>query len=116
MYIICFYFNNSRHSDKLPILSSLNPLILPTLTIFIYLKTKAKSDGYRSIMYRIADKKVQLIKHPFLCFIKAIFPLINYDDEPSMSKGIVSQLPPDMAFHNYHLLQGSQLVCKAPFL
>ena len=44
-------------------------------------------------MYRIADKKVQLIKHPFLCFIKAIFPLINYDDEPSMSKGIVSQLP-----------------------
>lgn len=26
-------------------------------------------------------------------FIKAIFPLINYDDEPSVSKGIVSQLP-----------------------
>lgn len=110
-----FYFNNSRHSYNLPILSSLNPLILPALTIFIYLKTKAKSDGYLSIMYRIADKKVQLIKHPFLCFIKAIFPLINYD-EPSMSKGIVSQLPSDMAFHNYHLLQGSQLVWEAPFL
>ncbi|EIC94791.1 hypothetical protein HMPREF9970_1918 [Lachnoanaerobaculum saburreum F0468] len=35
-------------------------------------------------MYRIADKKEQLIKHPFLCFIKAIFPLRNYDDEPSI--------------------------------
>ena len=40
----------------LPILSSLNLLILLALTIFIYLKTKAESDGYRSIMYRIADK------------------------------------------------------------
>lgn len=28
-----------------------------------------------------------------VCFIKAIFPLLNYDDEPSVSKGIVSQLP-----------------------
>ena len=25
--------------------------------------------------------------------MKAIFPLFNYDDEPSASKGIVSQLP-----------------------
>ena len=33
----------------------------------------------------------------FVFFIKAIFPLINYDDEPSVSKGIVSQLP------SYHL-------------
>ena len=33
----------------------------------------------------------------YVCFIKAIFPLINYDDEPSVSKGIVSQLP------SYHL-------------
>ena len=37
------------------LLSSLNLLILPALTIFIYLKTKAESDGYRSILYRIAD-------------------------------------------------------------
>ena len=42
----------------LPILLSLNLLILLALTIFIYLKTKAESDGYRSIMYRIADKWV----------------------------------------------------------
>lgn len=28
-----------------------------------------------------------------VCFIKAIFPLINYDDEPSVPKGIMSQLP-----------------------
>ncbi|EFU76589.1 hypothetical protein HMPREF0381_1508 [Lachnoanaerobaculum saburreum DSM 3986] len=35
-------------------------------------------------MYRIADKKGQLIKHPFLCFIKAISPLRNYDDKPSI--------------------------------
>lgn len=27
------------------------------------------------------------------CFIKAIFPLINYDDEPSVSTGILTQLP-----------------------
>lgn len=40
----------------LPILSSLNLLILLTLTIFILPQTKAESDGYRSIMYRIADK------------------------------------------------------------
>ena len=33
----------------------------------------------------------------FVCFIKAIFPLINYDDESSVSMGIVSQLP------SYHL-------------
>ena len=39
----------------LPILSSLNLLILLALTIFIYLKTRAGSDGYRSILYRIAD-------------------------------------------------------------
>ena len=42
----------------LPILSSLNLLILLDLTIFIYLKNRAVSDGYRSIMYRIADKQV----------------------------------------------------------
>ncbi len=40
----------------LPILSSPKSLILLALTIFIYLKTKAESDGYRSILYRIADK------------------------------------------------------------
>ena len=40
----------------LPILSSLNLLILLALTIFILPQTKAESDGYRSIMYRIADK------------------------------------------------------------
>ena len=41
---------------KLPILSSLNLLILLALTIFILPQTKAESDGYRSVMYRIADK------------------------------------------------------------
>ena len=35
---------------------------------------------------------------PVVCFIKAIFPLINYDDEPSVSMGIMSQLP------SFHLL------------
>ena len=43
-------------SKTLPILSSLNLLILLALTIFILPQTKAESDGYRSIMYRIADK------------------------------------------------------------
>jgi len=47
------------HSHKnLPILSSLNLLILQALTIFIYLKNRAGSDGYRCIMYRTADKWV----------------------------------------------------------
>ena len=41
---------------NLPILSSLNLLILLALTIFILPQTKAESDGYRSVMYRIADK------------------------------------------------------------
>lgn len=77
----------------LPILSSLNLLILLALTIFIYLKNRAWSDGYRSIMYRIADKQVYLIEHPFSLLYKGYFPLVNYDDEPSVSKGIVSQLP-----------------------
>ena len=35
---------------------------------------------------------------PSFCFIKAIFPLLNYDDEPSVSKGIVSQLPSSHLF------------------
>ena len=39
-----------------PILSILNLLILLALTIFILPQTKAESDGYRSVMYRIADK------------------------------------------------------------
>ena len=30
---------------------------------------------------------------PFSSLYKGYFPLINYDDEPSVSKGIVSQLP-----------------------
>lgn len=34
----------------------------------------------------------------FFCFIKAIFPLINYDDEPSVPKGILSQLPSSHLF------------------
>ena len=34
----------------------------------------------------------------FVCFIKAIFPPINYDDEPSVSKGIMSQLPSSHLF------------------
>ena len=69
----------TRNEFFLPILSNLNLLILQDLTIFIYLKTKAESDGYRSIMYRIADNWIHL-------FIKAIFPLSTYDDEPSVSK------------------------------
>ena len=47
----------SEYSTRsLPILSSLNLLILLALTIFILPQTKAEGDGYRSIMYRIADK------------------------------------------------------------
>ena len=82
---------NTNHF--LPILSSLNLLILLALTIFIYLKNRAGSDGYRSIMYRIVDKWVQFIKHPLSLLYKGYFPLFNYDDEPSVSMGIVSQLP-----------------------
>jgi len=66
-------------------------LILLALIIFICLKTKAASDGYRSIMYRMTDKWVQFIKHPYCLLYKGYFPLINYD-EPSVSKGIVFQL------------------------
>lgn len=58
----------------LPILSSPNLLILLALTIFIYLKARAESDGYRSIMYRIVDKWVQFIKHPLSLLYKGYFP------------------------------------------
>ena len=57
----------------LPILSSPNLLILLALTILIYLKTRAESDGYRSIMYRIVDKWVQFIKHPLSLLYKGYF-------------------------------------------
>lgn len=50
------YFQQYLHHQNLPILSSLNLLILLALTIFILPQTKAEGDGYRSIMYRIADK------------------------------------------------------------
>ena len=56
--IHCYYAEcipNRMGGIILPILSSLNLLILLALTIFIYLKTRAGSDGYRSILYRIAD-------------------------------------------------------------
>ena len=39
-----------------------------------------------------------LIKHPFVCFIKAIIPLFNYDVEPSVSNGILYQLPSSHLF------------------
>ena len=42
----------------LPILSSLNLLILLALTYFIYLENRAGSDEYRSIWYRIDDFRV----------------------------------------------------------
>ena len=58
---------------NLPILSSPNLLILLALTILIYLKTRAESDGYRSIMYRIVDKWVQFIKHPLSLLYKGYF-------------------------------------------
>jgi len=32
------------------------------------------------------------------CFIKAIIPLFSYDGEPSVSKGIMSQLPSSHLF------------------
>ena len=62
------------HIHHLPILSSLNLLILLALTIFIYLKTRAESDRYRSIWYRIADKWVHFIKHPCCLLYKGYFP------------------------------------------
>ena len=55
-FISIFPFCSFIRSCTLPILSSLNLLILLALTIFILPQTKAESDGYRSIMYRIADK------------------------------------------------------------
>ena len=58
----------------LPILSSPKSLILLALTIFIYLKTKAESDGYRSILYRTADKWIHFIKHPCCSLYKGYFP------------------------------------------
>ena len=39
-----------------------------------------------------------LIKHTFVCFIKAIIPLNNYEDEPSVSNGILYQLPSSHLF------------------
>ena len=44
-------------------------------------------------LYQVLNswKQVHQIKHH--CFIKAIIPLFCYDDEPSVSNGIVCQLP-----------------------
>ena len=39
---------------------------------------------------------MHLIKHPLICFIKTTIPLFNYDGEPSVSNGIMYQLP---SFH-----------------
>lgn len=58
----------------LPILSIPNLLILLALTFFILPQTKAESDGYRSIMYRIVDKWVHFIKHPCCLIYKGYFP------------------------------------------
>ena len=51
-------------------------------------------------MYHVLNswKWVHLIKHPFVCFIKAIIPLFNYDGEPSVSNGILYQLPSSHLF------------------
>lgn len=51
-------------------------------------------------MYSVLNswKWVHLIKHPFVCFIKAIIPLFNYDVEPSVSNGILYQLPSSHLF------------------
>ena len=55
---------------------------------------------YKHSLYQvlISQKKVHIIKLPFLCFIKASYPLFNYDDEPSVPNGIMYQLP------SFHLL------------
>ena len=62
LFVTLFHFLNQKkickHKKLLPILSSLNLLILLALTYFIYLENRAGSDEYRSIWYRIDDFRV----------------------------------------------------------
>ena len=46
-------------------------------------------------MYLVLNshKRVQLIKRPIVLLYKGYKSSVNYDGEPSVSKGIVSQLP-----------------------
>ena len=81
----------------LPIMSSLKSLIFQTFSNYFTSSNRAKSVWQSSYLVLNSEKRVYHIKHPLLCSIKAIFPLFHYDGEPSVSNGIVSQLP------SYHL-------------
>ena len=88
-FILLFY---------LPIMSSPKSLIFRTFSNCFTSSNRAKSVWQSSYLVLNSEKRVYHIKHPLLCSIKAIFPLFHYDGEPSVSNGIVYQLP------SYHLL------------
>ena len=50
------------------------------------------------ILYWIAKNEYSFKSILFVCFIKAINSLFSYDGEPSVSKGIMSQLPSSHLF------------------
>ena len=50
------------------------------------------------ILYWIAKNRRTILSILLFCFIKAIIPLFSYDGEPSVSKGIMSQLPSSHLF------------------
>ena len=52
--------------------------------------------GYPRIVYRIVNSDIANKASYLFCSILATFSLFNYGSEPSVSKGIVSQLP---SFH-----------------
>ena len=78
-------------------MSSPKSLIFRTFSNCFTSSNRAKSVWQSSYLVLNSEKRVYHIKHPLLCSIKAIFPLFHYDGEPSVSNGIVSQLP------SYHL-------------
>ena len=46
----------------------------------------------RWVIHRIRHKRVQFIKRPIVLLYKGYKSSVNYDGEPSVSKGIGSQL------------------------
>ena len=85
-----------NRTNSLPIMSSLKALIFQAFSNLLPHINRAKSDEQSWYPVLNSYRWVHFIKHPLIDDYKGYFPLFRYDGEPSVSTGIVSQLP---SFH-----------------
>ena len=92
---INFRGRRDSHESHLPLFGTIYFPTAPFSNLLPHIN-RAKSDEQSWYPVLNSYRWVHFIKHPLIDDYKGYFPLFRYDGEPSVSTGIVSQLP---SFH-----------------